>query len=214
MAPPGTPGSTGSLSADAGAATSASGAATSASGTAGAVSARDDLPGSSWPFAPRAEISWRYLPLFRPGAQQSGQAAGKVADESFSTLTARVFPTSSLLRFGIGVDFGWESGHFATGGDYFFSETTSLGLQWRGRFTPFLELLGGGGYLRRMQSGVSVPSGLWFFGAEGGVDIYTLDRFYVHVSVGRVRLVNALAQITGFSRLYEDAWTFRLGIGL
>ncbi|HEY8927069.1 MAG TPA: hypothetical protein VIU64_21950, partial [Polyangia bacterium] len=189
-------------------------AAATAGATAGAVSARDDLFGSSWPFAPRAEISWRYLPMFRPGAQQSGQATGKVADETFSTLTARVFPTSSLFRFGLGVDFGWESGHFATSGDYFVSETTSLGLQWRGRFTPFLELLGGGGYLRRIQSGVSLPSALWFFGVEGGLDIYTVDRLYVHVAVGRMRLVNALAQISGFSRLYEDAWTFRLGIGL
>jgi len=167
-----------------------------------------------WGFAPRAELTWRYLPLFRVGAQQNGNATGKVANEGFQVLSGRLFPMSSLFRLGASVDFGWETGKSPTGGDYFLSESTSFGLQRLDRITPFLEAVAGGGYMRRLQVGVSVPTGMWFYGAEGGVDIYTLDRLYIHLSLGRMRVVNAFAQLSAISRVFEDVWFFRLGVGL
>jgi len=184
-------------------------------GSAGVVAARAEPPAAeAWPYAPRAEVSWRHLPLFRPGAQQDGQANGKVSDEGFSVLTGRIFPTSSFLRFGLAFDFGWEDGRFAVNGDYFLAETTSFGVQRLGRVTPFVEALGGGGYMRRLQTGVSVPSAIWFFGGEGGADFYVASRLYVHASLGFVRVVNGLAQVSGFTLLHEDTWTFRLGFGI
>jgi hypothetical protein len=198
---------------------SAAHAATSEAGVGGSspdanVATRSSPETQPWAFAPRAELTWRRLPLFRVGAQQDGNVAGKVADEGFQVLSGRLFPMSSLFRLGVAVDFGWESGQSATGGDYFLSESTSFGLQRIDRITPFLEAVAGGGLMRRVEVGVSVPTGLWFYGAEGGVDIYAVDRLYVHLSLGRMRVVNGFAQLSAISRVFEDVWAFRVGVGL
>lgn len=166
------------------------------------------------PPVPRAKLGYRRFTFVRPGAT-SGSA---VASESFDNLSLDIYPVSSIVRLGLSTQLGWESGRLNDGGDYLFAESLSLGVQRRGRVTPFGEFLLGGGYMRRMQVGMSVPTAYWQFGLDGGCEIYLGGRSYVSVAIGYLRPVNGFVQSkandTAFTSIYLDTWSFKVGVGI
>ena len=80
--------------------------------------------------------------------------------------------------------------------------------------TPFLEVLGGGGYMRRRQFETSVPTAYWQLGVDAGAEIYVRGRAYVSVAVGYLHPVNGFLRQLDFTTVYADTWSMKLGVGL
>jgi hypothetical protein len=162
---------------------------------------------------PRLKIGWRRFSFVRVGASD-GPSATSAASEPFNVLSLDFYPASSFVRFGLSAQYGSESGKLMGGGDYFFNQTFSLGMQMAGRtFTPFAEGFAGGGYMRRMQFGSSVPTAYWQFGVDVGTEIFMARFADISVALGYMHPVNGFTRGLSFTSVYVDTWSLKMGFG-
>jgi hypothetical protein len=162
---------------------------------------------------PRLKLAFRRFEFVRLGASDS--PTGDVAPEPFNSLSIDVYPLSSIARVGLSTQYGWQSGSFATNGDYFAAQSLSLGCQWLGRqVVPFAEAFAGIGYMRRLQFDRTVPTVYWQFGLDVGAEVYFARMGFVSVAIGYLRPVNGFAMVQEFTSVFADTWSFKLGIGI
>jgi hypothetical protein len=166
------------------------------------------------PTLPRLKLGLRRFEFVRLGASNSND--GIAARQSFNSVAVDVYPVSRGVRIGLTSAFGWESGGFITNGDYFATQTVSLGAQIRdlGRVVPFAEAFAGVGYMRRVQFDRTIPTAFWNFGVDAGVEIYVARVGYLSLAIGYLRPVNGFARRQTFTSVYLDTWSFKVGIGI
>jgi hypothetical protein len=171
------------------------------------------------PFAgtqvPRLKLSYRRFSFVRIGASAPGSTIGAAASEPFDVVSLDYYPVSSFVRFGLSTQYGAESGKLMGGGDLFIDQSFSLGAQIPGHiFTPFAEAFAGGGYMRRMQFGSSVPTVYWQYGVDVGTEIFMARYAFFSVALGYLHPVNGFTKGLSFTSVYVDTWSLKLGIGL
>jgi len=167
--------------------------------------------GTFQPVLPRAQLAFRRFDFVRLGASDS---AGLAASEAFDTLSLDVYPVSSVVRFGLSTAYGWQAG-MTSGGDYFATETASLGAQLVfERVVPFAEALAGVGYLRRFQFDHTIPTVFWQLGVDLGAAVYFARIGFVSLAVGYLHPVNGFLKTTSFESVYTNTWSFKIGIGI
>jgi hypothetical protein len=173
--------------------------------------AHDD---SSATYVPRLKLSYRRFSFVRIGASDPASTTGVAASEPFDVISLDLYPVSSFVRFGLSTQYGAESGKLMGGGDYFIAESSSLGAQIPGNiFTPFAEAFAGGGYLRRMQFGSSVPTAYWQYGVDVGTEIFMAKYACLSVALGYLHPVNGFTKGLSFTSVYVDTWSLKLGVG-
>jgi hypothetical protein len=180
---------------------------------------------------PRVALAFRRFSFVRVGASAPGSTTGTAASEPFNSLSLDLYPISSAVRFGLSSQYGWQSGSFGGGGDYFLAQSLSLGGQfpipfggdapWH-QITMFAEAYAGGGYMRRLQFDVTVPTVYWQFGADLGADVFLARHGFVSFAVGYLHPVNGFATtkmtagvVTSatFTTVFVDTWSFKVGVG-
>lgn len=160
---------------------------------------------------PRAQLAFRRFDFVRVGASDS---SGLAASEAFDALSLDFYPVSSVVRFGLSTAYGWQAG-MTSGGDYFATETASLGAQLPfGRVVPFAEGLAGVGYMRRLQFAHTVPTVFWQLGIDLGAAVYFARVGFVSLAIGYLHPVNGFLKTTSFESIYTDTWSFKIGIGI
>ena len=166
------------------------------------------------PTLPRLKLGLRRFDFVRIGASNSPD--GVAAPQTFNSFSVDVYPVSRVVRVGLTSAFGWESGTFVTNGDYFATQTVSLGAQYRdfGRVVPFAEAFMGVGYMRRLQFDRTIPTAFWNFGVDAGVEIYVARVGYLSLALGYMRPVNGFARRQIFTSVFVDTWSFKIGIGI
>ena len=87
--------------------------------------------GPELPSVPRLKLAFRRFDFVRLGA--TGSTDGTAASEPFNSLSIDVYPLSSFVRIGLSTQYGWQSGTWTSSGDYFATESLSLGVQLLGR---------------------------------------------------------------------------------
>jgi hypothetical protein len=162
---------------------------------------------------PRLKLGFRRFEFVRLGASDS--PTGTAAPEPFNSLSIDVYPLSTFVRVGLSTQYGWQSGSFATNGDYFAAQSVSLGGQLLGRrVVPFAEGFAGVGYMRRLQFDRTVPTVYWHFGIDAGAEVYFSKIGFVSVALGYLRPVNGFAKVQEFTTIFADTWSFKLGVGI
>jgi hypothetical protein len=166
------------------------------------------------PTLPRLKIGLRRFEFVQIGASNSSD--GVAAPETFNNVSVDVYPVSRTVRVGLTSAFGWQSGTWLAHGDYFATQTVSLGLQYEdfGRVVPFVEGFAGVGYMRRLQFERTIPTAFWQFGADAGVELYVARVGYLSFAIGYLRPVNGFAKRQQFTSIFVDTWSFKLGIGI
>jgi hypothetical protein len=166
------------------------------------------------PTLPRLKLGLRRFNFVRIGASDS--ADGVAAPEAFNNLSVDVYPVSRTIRVGLTSAFGWQSGTWLANGDYFATQSLSLGAQYRefGRVVPFAEGFAGVGYMRRLQFDRTVPTAFWQFGADAGLEVYVARVGYLSFAIGYLRPVNGFAKRQQFTSVFVDTWSFKIGIGI
>ena len=166
------------------------------------------------PTLPRLKLGLRHFNFVRIGASNS--ADGVAAPEAFNNLSVDVYPLSRTIRVGLTSAFGWQSGTWLANGDYFASQSVSVGAQYRdfGRVVPFAEGFAGVGYMRRLQFDRTIPTAFWQFGADAGLEVYMARVGYLSFAIGYLRPVNGFAMRQQFTSVFVDTWSFKIGIGI
>jgi len=166
------------------------------------------------PTLPRLKLGLRRFDFVRIGA--SNTPDGVAAPQTFNSFSVDVYPVSRGVRIGLTSAFGWESGTFLTNGDYFATQTVSLGAQYRdfGRVVPFAEAFMGVGYMRRVQFDRTIPTAFWNFGVDAGVEIYVARVGYLSLALGYMRPINGFARRQIFTSVFVDTWSLKVGIGI
>ena len=181
---------------------------------AGAARARPPKPEPSVPdHEPFLKLAYRGFPFVQIGAT-SAASPGVALPEWFNSLSLDFYPVSSLVRLGVSLQYGWGGA-----GDMFVAPSVSLGIQRRGRVTPFVEALVGGGYMQRVQLTANTHTLYWQFGIDAGAEFYFDRRFYGSLAIGYLRPINGLFQIqsnqqASFESVYLNSWSLKVGIGL
>jgi len=171
---------------------------------------------------PRVKLGYRRFDFIRIGA--SDGSGGTAASEPFDCASIDFYPLSTVIRFGLTTQYGWESGNMRNNGDYFIAQSFSLGGQIpRPEIVPFAEAYAGGGYMRRTQFGRTIPTAYWQFGADVGAEWFFAQHGFLSVALGYLHPVNGFvtaktmgSMTTGskFTSVFVDTWSFKLGIGL
>jgi hypothetical protein len=163
---------------------------------------------------PRLKLGYRHFDFVQIGASSS--ISGAVASEPFNSIGVDVYPLSQLVRVGLSTQYGWQSGTFVASGDYFATQSVSLGVQYleAGRFVPFAEGFGGIGYMRRLQFDRTVPTVYGQLGVDVGTEIYFARAGYISLAIGYLRPINGFARVQEFETVFVDTWSFKLGIGI
>ncbi len=166
------------------------------------------------PTLPRLKLSLRHFNFVQIGA--SGSPDGIAAREAFNNFSIDVYPVSRLVRVGLSSAFGWQSGTWLAQGDYFATQSLSIGAQYGGlgRIVPFAEGFAGVGYMRRLQFDRTIPTAFWQFGADAGVEVYVARTGYLSFAIGYLRPVNGFAMRQQFTTVFVDTWSFKVGIGI
>jgi len=166
------------------------------------------------PTLPRLKLALRRFDFVRIGASNS--ADGVAAPETFNNISVDVYPVSRTIRIGLTSAFGWQSGTWLANGDYFATQTVSLGAQYKdlGRVVPFVEGFAGVGYMRRLQFDRTIPTAFWQFGADAGMEVYVARVGYLSFAIGYLRPVNGFAKRQQFTSVFVDTWSFKIGIGI
>jgi hypothetical protein len=181
--------------------------------------ARDDR---SEPGVPRFKLGFRRFDFVRVGASDLGSTSGTASSEPFDSVSIDIYPVSSLVRFGLTTQYGWQAGTLNAGGDYFVAQSFSLGAQLaRQQVTPFAEAFAGGGYMRRVQFDRTIPTVYWQLGIDAGAEIFVSHDAFFSVALGYLHPVNgfAVTQVSGtttsasFKSVFVDTWSFKLGVG-
>jgi hypothetical protein len=170
---------------------------------------------------PRVKLGYRRFDFVRVGASDS---SGTAASEPFDCASIDFYPLSTVVRFGLTTQYGWQSGNMRNNGDYFIAQSFSIGGQIpRPEIVPFAEAYGGGGYMRRVQFGRTVPTAYWQIGADVGAEWFFAQHGFLSVALGYLHPVNGFVTAktmgsvtTGskFTSVFVDTWSFKLGIGL
>ena len=170
--------------------------------------------GSFQPTLPRLKLALRRFEFVQIGASESSD--GVAAPETFNSLSIDVYPVSRIVRVGLSTAFGWQSGTWLANGDYFATQSFSLGGQYGGlgRVVPFAEAFAGVGYMRRLQFDRTIPTAFWQFGADAGVEIYAVKVGYISLAIGYLRPVNGFARRQEFTTVFVDTWSFKVGVGI
>jgi len=165
---------------------------------------------------PILEVGYRRFTFVQLGAVDGTAAGGNLAEEPFDSLSLDFYPISGRIRFGLSLQYGWQSGTFDSGkGDYFIAPSLMLGWQRPGpTVTPFVQALGGAGYMRRLQFDRTVPTAYWQLGIDAGVDLFMSSHGYVSLALGYLHPVNGYYREQSFASVYVDTWSFKLGIGI
>lgn len=166
-----------------------------------------------WPYAPRLKLAYRRFAFARV-ASASAPAGSSPEAESFESVSLDLYPMSWFLRVGLSTQFGWESEKFDRSGDYFIAETASVGVQWPGRFTPFVEALAGAGYMRRTGTDWNLPTAFWQVGIDAGVEIYVANRAYVSLAAGYLHPGNLFVREASLMSVKTDTWSLKFGVGI
>lgn len=166
-----------------------------------------------WPYAPRLKLAYRRFAFARV-ASASAPATSSPEAESFESVSIDLYPMSWFLRVGLSTQFGWESEKFDRSGDYFIAETASVGFQWPGRFTPFVEALAGAGYMRRTGADWNLPTAFWQVGIDAGVEIYVANRAYVSLAAGYLHPGNLFVREASLMSVKTDTWSLKFGVGI
>jgi len=166
------------------------------------------------PTLPRLKLGLRHFNFVQIGA--SGSPDGIAAREPFNSVAVDVYPVSRVVRVGLSSAFGWQSGTWLAQGDYFATQSLSIGGQYEGlgRIVPFAEGFAGVGYMRRLQFDRSIPTAFWQFGADAGVEVYVARTGYLSFAIGYLRPVNGFAMRQQFTTVFVDTWSFKVGIGI
>jgi hypothetical protein len=166
------------------------------------------------PTLPRLKLALRRFDFVQIGASESSD--GVAAPETFNSLSIDVYPVSRIVRVGLSTAFGWQSGTWLANGDYFATQSFSLGGQYGGlgRIVPFAEAFAGVGYMRRLQFDRTIPTAFWQFGADAGVEIYAVKVGYISLAIGYLRPVNGFARRQEFTTVFVDTWSFKVGVGI
>jgi len=166
------------------------------------------------PTLPRLKLGLRRFQFVRIGASNSPD--GVAEPETFNNFSIDVYPVSRTIRVGLTSAFGWQSGTWLANGDYFATQTVSLGAQYKdfGRIVPFAEGFAGVGYMRRLQFDRTIPTAFWQFGADVGAEVYVARVGYLSFAVGYMRPVNGFAKRQQFTSVFVDTWSFKIGIGI
>ncbi|HXT99864.1 MAG TPA: hypothetical protein VN903_02660 [Polyangia bacterium] len=166
------------------------------------------------PELPRLKLSLRRFDFVQLGASTTPN--GVASSETFNAFSVDVYPVSRTVRIGLTSAFGWQSGKWLADGDYFATQTVSLGLQYRdlGRVVPFAEGFTGVGYMRRLQFERSIPTAFWQFGADAGVEVYVARTGYLSFALGYLRPINGFAKRQMFTSVFVDTWSFKVGVGI
>lgn len=164
---------------------------------------------------PRLKLGYRRFSFVRPGTTNPGTTTGAAASQAFNSVSLDLYPLSWYVRMGLSTQYGWESGRFNSGGDYFIAQSFSLGGQLPGQtFTPFFEGFAGGGYMRRVQFERTIPTAYWQLGVDAGVEFFLARYAFISAALGYLHPVNGFARETSFASVYVDTWSFKLGFGL
>jgi hypothetical protein len=166
------------------------------------------------PTLPRLKLALRRFDFVQIGASESSN--GVAAPETFNSFSVDVYPVSRIVRVGLSTAFGWQSGTWLANGDYFATQSVSLGAQYGGlgRFVPFVEGFAGVGYMRRLQFDRTIPTAFWQFGADAGVEIYLTKVGFLSFAIGYLRPVNGFARRQQFTTVFVDTWSFKIGVGI
>ncbi len=162
------------------------------------------------PPVPRFKLSYRYLPLPTPDGQRL----------TFHAFGFDVYPVSTYVRLGFGVDGGYGGGRLSM---FYASIIGTLGVQYPWRVTPFVEgrfslgLVGG-----RFQGAVAT-SVMLTGGVEAGLESFVYRRFYLSTTFGYAhpfyRAPDVLAyeadptKAPPIKSFQADVFTFKLGLG-
>jgi hypothetical protein len=200
----------------------AAGAPAGAGGPAETVARQPAREDRSEPGVPRFKLGFRRFDFVRVGATDLGSTSGTASSEPFDSVSIDIYPVSSLVRFGLTTQYGWQAGTLNAGGDYFVAQSFSLGAQMaRQQVTPFAEAFAGGGYMRRVQFDRTIPTVYWQLGIDAGTEIFVSHDAFLSVALGYLHPVNgfAMTQTSGtttsasFKSVYVDTWSFKLGVG-
>ena len=166
------------------------------------------------PTLPRLKLALRRFDFVQIGASESSN--GVAAPETFNSISVDVYPVSRIVRIGLSTAFGWQSGKWLAEGDYFATQSVSLGAQYGGlgRFVPFAEAFTGVGYMRRLQFDRTIPTAFWQFGADAGVEVYVTKVGFLSLAIGYLRPVNGFARRQQFTTVFVDTWSFKVGVGI
>jgi hypothetical protein len=183
------------------------------------------------PSVPRVGLAFRRFSFVRVGATMPGSTSGTAASEPFNSLSLDLYPLSTVVRFGLSSQYGWQSGAFGGSGDYFLAESFTLGGQGPimfGRGAPFRQLTlfgegyAGGGYMRRLQFDTTIPTVYWQFGVDAGADLFFAQHGFLSLAFGYLHPVNGFATTkmtsgivtsAAFTTVFVDTWSFKVGIG-
>src|SRR5206468_957743 len=129
--------------------------------------------------------------------------------ETFNNFSVDVYPVSRTIRIGLTSAFGWQSGTWLTNGDYFATQTVSLGAQYRdfGRVVPFAEGFAGVGYMRRLQFDRTIPTAFWQFGVDAGAEVYVARVGYLSFAIGIYIVFDHVTVYTSFWRFFGSPGT-------
>jgi hypothetical protein len=170
------------------------------------------VPGPT--LTPRLKLGYRRF-IFEQLAAKG--ASGPGADEPFSVLSIDLYPISSVWRFGLTAQYGWQEGTFRENGDAFFAGLTSLGWQIPGPvITPFFEGFAGGGLMQRTKKDLglnTIATAFGQFGVDLGAEVFLARHFCLSLAMGWIHLANGYAR-QAFESISADTWSFKLGVAL
>jgi hypothetical protein len=164
---------------------------------------------------PRLKLGYRRF-TFAQVAPKGMSGAG--ASEPFSVLSVDFYPISSIWRFGLTAQYGWQEGTFRENGDAFFAGVTSLGWQIPGPvITPFIEGFAGGGLMQRTKKDLdlnTIATAFAELGVDLGMEVFLARHFCLSLAMGWIHLANGYARQAAFDTFSTDTWSFKLGVGL
>lgn len=163
-----------------------------------------------WPYRPRFKLGYRFLWM-------RGLEANR---NYFNALAIDYFPVSGVFRLAIDTEIGFGSLESA----WFFTSGVAVGIQRRGRVTPFIDGRFGAGLFGASIDGISGVSWMVSGGIDGGIEIYLKNRVLLSIAVGWVHpsysgidvaytRANPLLAPKRLS-FTDDAFTLKVGLGL
>jgi hypothetical protein len=144
-------------------------------------------------------------------------------EQPFSVPAVTLFVHAKWLRIGASTRLGLEEGSGGSSSSWFIDEVFGVGVQqphlWP-YVVPFLDARVGFGFRMYTTFNNTLPSLMWSYGVEAGVDVYIYERIYLSLAVGWVRPITSVTApaTAGLKErtldLYHDTFVFTVGLGL
>ena len=130
----------------------------------------------------------------------------------YHCFTLDAYLHASLLRAGIGLEVGAED----SARDNFLADLTLIaGVQYPAGLSPFVDVMWGGGFLRRDVYNTDLVGFIHHFGVEGGLELFLLGKFVASVALGWRRQVfefDGNDQVET-AMVYFDSFTVKVALG-